>query len=117
MHLNVTVFLSMLVLGCKTNGISGVYVCDKSTKNADTTILQEGHAERIMDQTCIFTQFEFVGSNTVKIGTESGEVVSSYVVDKDYVRIKGSGSDILLKVQDGNTLNGEGVVQGIYYKR
>ena len=109
--------ISILVLGCKSNELNGIYVCDKSLKKKDTTITHQGYNEITLDLTCMFTHFDFKGNSTVKIGTQGGDIVSSYVVDKNYVRIKGTGSDILLKVQDNGTLNGEGVAIGTYHKK
>lgn len=47
----------------------------------------------------------------------NGKVVSSYVIEEDCIRINGTGSDILLKRQDKNTLIAEGVFQGVYHKK
>ena len=33
--------------------------------------------------------------------------VTSYIVDKDYIRVEGTRSDILFKVKDNKTLSGE----------
>jgi hypothetical protein len=111
------VLLSLFALSCKTNHLSGVYVCDQSSKKADTTIHHGNSDEVFIDFTCTFTAFDFKGNSTVEINMANGNVASSYVVDKDYVRIKGTGSDILLKLQDQNTLTGEGIAKGIYYKK
>ena len=111
------ILLSFFALGCKTNHLSGVYVCDQSSKKADTIIHRGNHDEGFIDLTCTFTAIDFKGESTVEINMANGKFVSSYIIDKDYVRIKGTGSDILLKLQDENTLTGEGIAKGIYHRK
>ena len=88
----IAALISIVVLDCQLNVINGIYVFDKSTKEAGTTIRHQGHDEIVVDLNCMFTKFDFKGNSTVKIGSEGGDVVSSYVIDKDYVRIKGASS-------------------------
>ncbi|MBL7740788.1 MAG: hypothetical protein JNK14_16330 [Chitinophagaceae bacterium] len=112
-----TLLLTTLALSCKTNNLDGLYVCDLSNKKADTTIRQGGQTEVFLDYTCTISEIDFKGSSTVTMKMGNGEVASSYVIDNDYVRIKGTGSDILLKIKDQKTLVGEGVSKGIYHKK
>jgi hypothetical protein len=43
---------------------------------------------------------------------------TSYVMDKEYVRIKTDGPDFLLKIKDKNTMIAEpGFMQGTYNKK
>ena len=113
---SIIIIIALLIVGCASNNLSGVYVCDKSGKKNDTTIKNEGYNEIVMDYTCRFTQLDFKGNNTVVIGTAGGEVISSYVIAKEYVRIKGTGSDILLEIHNERTLSGEGIAMGTYHK-
>lgn len=105
------------VTACTNNSIRGVYVCDNSNKKPDTTTRSMDYTEVFIDLTCTVTTFDFKGKSTVEMILPNGKVVSSYVIDEDYIRIKGTGSDILLKRQDKNTLIGEGVFQGVYQKK
>jgi hypothetical protein len=107
----------VIVIGCKTNTMSGVYVCDQSQKKSDTTIKHGSTVETFIDVTCIIEELEFKGNSTVELKMKNGPIVTSYVVDKDYIRVKGSGTDILFKVKDNKTLSGEGSFQGEYHKR
>ena len=111
------VLISIFAFSCKSNKLTGVYVCDHSKKKADTAIQREGYTDITTDLTCMISELEFVGNSTVKMGTNGGTVVSSYVIDKNFIRIKGSVSDILLKVQDERTLNGQGIIIGVYHKK
>jgi hypothetical protein len=111
------IFISVLATGCKTNNLKGIYVCNQSAKKTDTIIHHKTYDEAFIDFTCIFTEFDFKGNNSVVIRMANGDFTSSYVIDKDYVRIKGTGSDILLKLQDQNTLTGEGIAKGTYHKK
>lgn len=113
----VTLTLFILCSGCNTNNISGVYICDQSQKKTDTTIHRENSVESFMDLTCIIQEIDFKGNSTVELKMANGPIVTSYVTDKDYIRVKGSGSDILFKIKDNRTLSGEGIAQGIYYKK
>ncbi len=62
---------------------------------------------------CIYSTFEFKGKSTVII---QDVFVSSYVIDGNYIRIKTDKSDLLLRIQDENTLLGEGFATGIFRK-
>lgn len=114
-YLSVLIFIALSA--CTTHKISGTYICDQSLKKANTTIHQGGHTEVTIDLTCAITQFNFKGNTTVEITTLGGAVVSSYVIDKDYIRIKGTGSDVLLKRKDQNTLISEPPFYGTYIKK
>lgn len=109
--------IMVIVVGCKTNNINGVYVCDQSQKKADTTINNGNNVETFMDLTCTIQELDFKGNSTVELKMKNGPIVTSYIVDKDYIRIKGSGTDILFKVKDNKTLSGEGVFEGLYHKK
>lgn len=112
-----TLSTMLIIVGCKTNNMSGVYVCDQSQKKADTTINHGNSVEAFLDLTCTIEELDFKGNSTVELKMKNGPIVTSYVVDKDYVRIKGSGADILFKVKDNKTLSGEGVFAGEYHKK
>ena len=112
-----TLSILVIVIGCKTNNMSGVYVCDQSQKKADTTIKHGNNDEAFIDLTCTIEELDFKGNSTVELKMKNGSMVTSYVVDKDYIRIKGSGADILFKLKDNKTLSGEGVFGGDYHKK
>ena len=112
-----TLLISFFAVSCRTHALSGVYVCDQSTKKADTTIHHGSSDETFMDFTCEVTEFDFAGNSSVVMKMANGSVASSYVIDKNYVRIKGTGSDILLEIRDENTLTGNAVLDGTYRKK
>lgn len=112
-----TLSILVIVTGCKTNNMSGVYICDQSQKKTDTTINHGNTVEKFIDLTCTIEELDFKGKSTVVLKMENGPIVTSYVVDKDYIRIKGSGADILFKVKDNKTLSGEGIFLGEYHKK
>ncbi len=112
-----TLSILIIVIGCKTNNMSGVYVCDQSQKKADTTINHGNTVEKFLDLTCTIEELDFKGNSTVVLKMENGPIVTSYVVDKDYIRVKGSGADMLFKVKDNKTLSGEGMFLGEYHKK
>ena len=112
-----TLSFLVIVIGCKTNSISGVYVCDQSQKKADTTINHGSNVEAFIDLTCTIEELDFKGNSTVQLKMKNGQIATSYVVDKDYIRIKGSGAEILFKIKDNKTLSGEGSFQGEYHKK
>ena len=97
--------------------MSGVYVCDQSQKKQDTTIRRGNNVEAFLDLTCTIEALDFKGNSTVELKLKNGPIVTSYVVDKDYIRIKGSGADFLFKVKDNKTLTGEGLFAGEYHKK
>lgn len=97
--------------------MSGVYICDQSQKKAVTTINHGNTVEKFIDLTCTIEELDFKGKSTVVLKMKNGPIVTSYVVDKDYIRIKGSGADILFKVKDNKTLRGEGMFLGEYHKK
>lgn len=113
----VTLLVCLFTVGCRSNSLSGAYVCDQSKKKADTTIRHNTFDEIFLDFTCTVTEFYFAGNSSVVMKMPNGNVASSYIIDKNYVRIKGHGSDILLKIQDENTLIGEAVFDGTYHKK
>ena len=115
--LSITVLLSIFFLSCKTNHLSGLYVCDQENLQPDTTIQHGAHHEGTLNLTCVVTDLEFKGSSTVSIHMKAGQIFSNYTIDDDYVRIRGDKSDIVLKIKDENTLVGEGFTQGIYHKK
>lgn len=110
-------FITINLISCKTNSISGVYVCDQSNKKQDTTIHHDTYDESTIDLTCVISAFDFKGNSTVSIKLKGAEMFSSYVIDKEYIRIKGDKSDILLRIKDANTLVEEGIFHGIYHKK
>lgn len=111
-------FLSAFIVGCNTNSMSGIYVCDQSQKKADSTIVQGGNVDAFIDLTCTIQELDFKGNSTVELRMKNGPIVTSYVVDKEHVRVKGSGADILFKILDDKTLSGEGPVEaGLYTKK
>ena len=112
-----TIMLSLILLSCKTNSISGIYICDQSNKKADTTNHHGTYDESTIDFTCVIEEYNFKGNSTVLIKMKNGEVVSSYIIDKEFIRIKGDKSDLLLKIKDDNTLVSEGVINGTYHKK
>ena len=112
-----TLSIMVIIASCKTNSMSGVYVCDQSQKKADTTITHGNSVEAFMDLTCTIEELDFKGNSTVELKMKNGAIVTSYVVDKDNIRIKGSGADILFKVKDNKTLSGEGIFEGEYHKK
>jgi hypothetical protein len=114
---NFTLLIMVIVVGCKSNTMSGVYVCDQSQKKQDSTVYHGNSSGSFMDLTCTIEEINFKGNSTVELKMKNGQVVTSYVIDKDYVRIKGTGADFLFKLKDKKTLNGTGVFAGIYYKR
>jgi hypothetical protein len=103
--------------GCASNNITGVYVCDQSQKKPDSTIHHQYNVERFVDLTCTIQELDFKGNTTVELKLPNGPLVTSYVTDKGYIRVKGSGSDILFKIKDDRTLSGEGIAQGLYHKK
>jgi hypothetical protein len=112
-----TLSIMVSIVGCKTNDMSGVYVCDQSQKKADTTINHGNSVDESMDLTCTIQALDFKGDSTVELKMKNGPIVTSYIIDKDYIRIKGSGADILFKVKDNKTLIGEGIFEGLYHKK
>ena len=109
--------ISTFTISCNTNTISGVYVCDQSGKKPDTTIQHESYDQIKVDLTCLIQEIDFKGKSTVSMKMKGGESVSSYVLDGNYVRIKGDGSDMLLEIKGNNTLVAEGFMGGIYHKK
>lgn len=97
--------------------MTGVYVCDQSQKKADSTVKHGSTVETFFDATCAIEELDFKGNTTVELKMKNGSMVTSYVVDKEYIRIKGSGADFLFKVKDKKTLNGEGPLGGDYHKK
>ena len=111
-------FLLVFIVSCKTNNLSGIYVCDQSQKKADSTINNGNNVEVFTDLTCIIQEIDFKGKSTVELRMKNGPFVTSYVVDNEFVRVKGSGGDILFKILDNKTLSGEGPVEkGLYHKK
>lgn len=75
----------------KTSSLRGVYKCNN----------------------CIYKIIEFKGTSTCLV---LGFYATSYVVDENYIRIRTDKGDLLLKIIDENTLEGEGWAEG-YYKK
>lgn len=64
-------------------------------------------------KTGFYRLLDFKGLSTVVL---SGLYASSYVVDENYIRIKTDKTDLLFKIKDSNTLEGEGFAEGVYKK-
>lgn len=110
--------LSLVILtlfSCKSNHPSGKYFCDQKTK---TTVVKKGAINQTsVDINCVYNQLEFKGNNKVIVSVADGlEFSTTYELDNKSVRIKNDKFDIVLKMQDQNTLIGEGVWKGIYKK-
>mgnify|MGYP006197819391 CR=1 FL=1 len=86
-------------------------------KKADTTINHGSNIESFFDLTCTIEELDFKGGSTVELKMKNGAFVTSYIIDENYIRIKGSGAEILLKIKNNKTLTGEGVFEGEYHKR
>lgn len=114
----IIVFIVVMV-GCKDSHPPGIYVCDKSNKKADTTVHYKNNDVGYLDLTCMCEQIEFKGNSTVVLTlSDKQQYPTSYVVDKEYIRIKTSGPDVLLKMKDNNTMIAEGgFMQGTYNRK
>lgn len=111
-------FSAMCFFSCKSHDMNGRYVCDLSQKKEVTAREKANTQINIADLTCAFREFEFKGNSTVAVKMESGEMFSSYVIDKNFIRITGGqGPGLLLRVKDKNTLVLEGVMNGVYHKQ
>ena len=77
----------------------------------------ENGVKTFMDFTCIIEEVDFKGDSTVQLKMSNGPFVTSYVKDKDYIRVNGNGTDILFKIKDNRTLSGEEPFPGLYYKK
>lgn len=75
----------------KTSFLRGVYRCEN----------------------CIYRKIEFLGKSTCMI---LGFFGTSYVVDDNFIRIKTDKGDLILRIIDKNTLEGEGWASGLYKK-
>ena len=111
------IMLSIATISCNSNSLNGIYVCDASQKKADTTIRHETYDESTMDLTCAISELNFKGNSTVLIKVAKNEVTTSYVIDKEYLRIKGDKGDMLFKIADEKTLIAEGFPPGTYHKK
>jgi hypothetical protein len=54
-----TLSIMVILVGCKTNNMSGVYVCDQPQKKTDSTIKHGDGVEVFMDITCIIQELDF----------------------------------------------------------
>lgn len=109
--------IAIAIIGCKSNSVQGIYVCDASKKKADTTIKHETYSEHTIDMTCVISELDFKGNSTVTIKLENGQITSSYIIDNGFVRIKGEKSDMLFRIVDKATLKAEGFPEGTYHKK
>jgi hypothetical protein len=105
------VILLIVCAGCSSNSMSGVYVCDQSQKKGDSIVRRDSIHEAYLDFTCMIESLDFKGNSTVELRTKDGPSATSYIVDKDYVRIRGTEADLLFKIKDNKTLTGEGIIQ------
>lgn len=112
-------FLSILLMAtsCKRTQMRGLYVCDVSQKKPETRTISKGNVHIEMDITCMIESLDFKGDSSVLITMNGSGVASSYVVDGEYIRIKGTGADLLYKIKDDATLVGEGIFKGTYNKK
>lgn len=62
---------------------------------------------------CIYREIQFKGKSTCLV---LGFYGTSYEVDEDYIRIKTDKGDLIFKIIDSNTLEGEGWAAGTYRK-
>jgi hypothetical protein len=67
----------------------------------------------------IYAKLVFKGKSTVVIydGFIGIPFPTSYVIDENYIRIRTDKSDLLLKIKDSKTLEGEGWAKGTYIKQ
>lgn len=75
----------------KTSFLRGIYKCDN----------------------CIYKEVEFKGKSTCLI---LGVYGTSYEIDENYIRVKTDKGDLLFKIIDDKTLEGEGWAEGNYKK-
>jgi hypothetical protein len=97
--------------------MNGVYICDQSQKKADTTHSHGTWNETFVDFTCTIKEIDFKRNSTVELKMQQGSFVTNYIKDKDYIRVKGTGGDILFKLINNKTLIGEGIFEGQYHKK
>ncbi|HMJ46415.1 MAG TPA: hypothetical protein VK498_03755 [Ferruginibacter sp.] len=119
-------FVALSMIGCKPNHLEGVYACIKlplkpgQYETHRDTVYGKNNAPNIVDYIdtrCLIERLDFKGNSTVVVKLANGEMPTSYVIDKDYVRIKGTGQDLLFKMKDIQTLIGEGIFEGEYKKK
>src|SRR5215218_5864881 len=90
--------LAAIMLSCNANKMNGVYVCDESQKTGEKTETRGATVYTTLDFTCFLESIDFKGASTVELRTNNGSIGTSYVVDEDFVRIKGSGADLIFKI-------------------
>lgn len=110
--------LTMILFGCGSNPLNGVFVCEK-VKEKGTKKKKKLNLLNLFigDDDCLYTQLEFKGNNTVVVTAAGQEFASTYIMDKEYLRIKTDQSDLLFKIQGDSTLIGEGFAEGLYKKQ
>ena len=114
----VILFMGITITGCKDSHPSGIYVCDKSKKRSDTTGQQKNIIDVSAALTCICQQFEFKGNSTVVLTVAGQQYATSYVLDKEFLRIDTDGPDFLLEMKDKNTMIAKtGFMQGTYNRK
>lgn len=69
-------------------------------------------------ETSIYRKLVFKGKSTVVIYDKFIGIPfpTSYVIDEDYIRITTDKSDLLLRIKDNKTLEGEGWAKGVFKK-
>jgi len=90
------ILLSLLIMA-SCSRVSGTYVNEKSG---------------------IFDQIEFVGNSSCIVTTLGMRIPATYRIDNGYVIVSSSNSaDLMFKIQDANTLVGEGLFNDSIYKK
>lgn len=71
-----------------------------------------------ISETSIYRKLTFKGKSTVVIYDKFIGIPfpTSYVIDEDYIRITTDKSDLLLRIKDNKTLEGEGWAKGTFKK-
>ena len=114
--LTVLTLVCTTIISCKTNHPEGIYTCEKSNK--ENTIEKQGNMDVVkVDFDCIYSKFNFKDNNKVVVVVSDGvEFSATYEMENEKVRIKTEKIDIVLQMQDKNTLSGEGYAKGLYKK-
>lgn len=106
-----------MATSCNRTQVRGLYTCDASQKKPTTKTISKGNVNIEMDITCMIESLHFKGDSSVLLTMNGAGVATSYVMDGEYIRIKGTGADFLYKIKDDKTLVGEGMFKGTYQKK
>lgn len=112
-------FILILSACNQRKSLTGTFIYVGPDPNrSESQLVAEAKKEmkELAGQEGLYSEITFKGDKTVSIRTLDMDFAASYELDGDYVHVKAVDGNLIFRIEDDNTLIGEGFAAGVYKK-